>query len=446
MPRYTAMPAIVHSLLHTFSPSKSPAVRRNSIHVLPNEILRQIFIEAAMYDEDSDAVFRGWQYPELRYSVLKSLSATCKLFYMLCAPLLWKDQDLFMKDQYVGELANTTDAFEILTKHALFHERPIGQYVETMSRSILEHSVIDLRNSEQISKLVPNLRSLRLEFSKDKRYQNYGLKYFAENCPRLTEINIQNCTDEFDDFESLVTHSRKLKSITLINATVKVETLLELARISKPTLQQLLLQYVRPHGLREMIPTYVYHEFLRGQNLTNIAITDASLTAETVRILVAGSPNLCKLAMLIEEQEQADDVITQLSTLSHLATLSLAWRRVYTEGSVRIRCEASPAAWSTFAVGLSSIKYIHITALGINLPSDFFFRLFQTHSDLPNVMFHHINGEMNAFQSYMKEYKRYGITDCFSTYDDLVKRGFDCFTTADQLCFVKGFEDWTKSD
>ncbi|RUS17174.1 hypothetical protein BC937DRAFT_90304 [Endogone sp. FLAS-F59071] len=442
------MPAIVHSLLHTFSASsKSPAaVRQNSIHVLPNEILRQIFIEAAMYDEDSDAVFRGWQYPEFRYSVIRNLSSTCKLFYMICAPLLWKDQDFpLTNDEETGEGTNATDASEILSRRALFFERHVGSYVESISRNLnLDHDN-DLKTSEQIAKLIPNLRSLRLEFNKEKRYHTYGLKYFAENCPHLNEINIQNCTDEFDDFKSLVTYPRRLKSITLINSTINIDTLREIARICKPTLRQLLLQYVRPHGLHEMIPTHIYHDLFRGQNLTNIAITDASLTAETIAILVAGSPNLRKLAMLIEEQVQADDVIIQLSTLTQLATLSLAWRRVYTEGSVRIRCETSFAAWNKFAVSLPSIKYIHITALGIKLPGDFFLKLFETHPDIPNVMFHHIDGELTTFKPHMKEYSRRGV-DYFSTYDGLVKRGFDCFTTSDQFCFVKGFEDWTKTD
>jgi hypothetical protein len=36
------------------------------------------------------------------------------------------------------------------------------------------------------------------------------------------------------------------------------------------------------------------------------------------------------------------------------------------------------------------------------------------------------------------------IQDCFMSYEQAQKRGFSCFDLNDRVCFVKGFEEWTR--
>ncbi|CAM0136078.1 hypothetical protein VKS41_005535 [Umbelopsis sp. WA50703] len=433
---------------------------------LPDEILQIIIDYAAISVADDRCQFLGWQYPKHNYYELKCLAQTCRRLYLITAPSLWRDKDFVLpcEDDTIGKESAVGMATDVLGRKTIFHyPRCVGYYVHSLSRDLTSGNQNDMNNSALMSQLVPNLRSLRMDFSPAERNEKYGLDLFVKSCPSLDEIYLENCRDTFDDFKSLLDFKRPLKRITLLCCTVKESTLTELMKMSGKTLQDLLFQRVlieppspaedRPRlfsrGRPAVIAQPIFNRILSYHSLTQLALSD-SLSHSTVQTIVTGSQNLEKLAIILGEMDSTltNHCITLLASLHRLTILSLAFRNVdpYSGTYERLPCVASPSAWSYFAARLPHISLIHISATEIRLSAEFFVRLFTYHTNLPNVMLHHIRWAYeDATDDIVREWLGWkDIQDHFMTQIEAQRRGFTCFDMNDRVCFVKGFEEWTR--
>ncbi|KAI8393296.1 uncharacterized protein BYT42DRAFT_550558 [Radiomyces spectabilis] len=470
--------------------------QQSSLLKLPNEILEAVIRAASTIERDDECQFLGWQYPEYEYADLKAIALTCRRLYMLCAPYLWRDKEFILprQDDQKNETAEVQMATDILSKQALFQRlRHLGCYVRSLSRDLTNGPHYDMSNSNLMAQLVCNLRALRIDFHPKVRSEHYGLKFFIQHCPSLSELYLENCRDTYDDFWSLIEYRHPLRSLTLLCCTVKEQTLLQLINLFKPTLKRLLLQKVliEPDPLHstktdshplyshhdvspKRIPSHIYVHMLSSQNLTRLALSD-SIAYSTLEKIVEGSPKLEKLAIILHEMNPvlATRCILLLAKLDCLTILSLAFRHIFprTNTYQRLPCCAPASAWSYFASHLPSLRLIHISATQLLLHSDFMLRLVTARSHLLHVMLHHIawvpddelditelnddqiaeahakdmataSDRMDAWQQDPCLWQ--DIQSYFLSYDEAELKGFRCFDETDQVCFVKGFDDWTK--
>jgi hypothetical protein len=433
---------------------------------LPDELLELIVRYASQATEDDRCQFLGWQYPKNNYNDLKNVARTCRRLYMITAPSLWRDKDFILPSENDTNNDNSAvgAATDVLSRRTILHyPRFVGYYVRSLSRDLTSGCHYDMKNSALMSQLVPNLRSLRMDFSPLERTERYGLDLFVENCFNLDELYLENCRDTFDDFKSLLKFQRPLRRLTLLSCTIKEATLIELMRISQTSLEDVLFQRVllepptpfedrqrhfgraRPMAISQPL----YTSILSHHSLTHLALSD-SIPYSTVHTIITGSSKLEKLAIILDETDPilTNHCIMLLASLSQLTVLSLAFRSVdpYSGSYERLPCLASPAAWSYFAARLPRIALIHISAIEIRLTADFFVRLFTYHNHLPNVMLHHIRwADDETGNELVREWLGWkDIQDCFMSYEQAQKRGFSCFDLNDRVCFVKGFEEWTR--
>ncbi|KAG0167626.1 hypothetical protein DFQ28_005921 [Apophysomyces sp. BC1034] len=440
---------------------------------LPNELLEDI-IHITSRVEFSKYRFIGWKYPDHEYDLLQPIALTCRRLYILCAPYLWRDKEFILpREDDDRRRHDTPMATDILSTQGLFPNTLRGHYVRSLSRDLINGTHYDMNNSELMAQLVCHLRALRIDFHPKTRSEHYGLRLFAQFCPSLSELYLENCRDTYDDFQSLIEYRRSLTSLTLLCCTIKQDTLSQLIDLFKPTLRSLLFQRVlieqQQFNKATPIPIPLYRRLL-SCHLTQLALSD-SLGFSLVQTIVQNSPKLEKLAIILHELEPVlvTRSILLLATLDSLVILSLAFRRVQPLSTVyeRLPCCAPARLWSHFASRLPSLQLIHVSTSRLLLNSDFMARFFQRQRQ--HVMLHHIawcpkvnesdaideNDENGLWTEYLndldnsvdtvdawqsgeqREHGRYILT-C----EEAKSIGFKCFDNTDRVCFVKGFDDW----
>lgn len=327
---------------------------------LPSEVLEKIIDLSSLIGERKDErhQFLGWSYPEHSYVHLKSIALCCRKLYILCAPFLWKDKEFILpcEDDEKNVNATVQMATDILSKKALFqHDHYLGEYVRSLSRDLTSGPHFDLHNSKLMAQLVCNLRALRIDFHPLARTDHYGLRYFAEYCPHLNELYLNQCRDTFNDFLSLVQYQPPLVSLTLTNCTIKETTLEKLTAILKPTyilLQQVLIEpptkpktnshlidtanqaFLHPFHYQDTQATAIPPRLLQSlaiNNLSQLALTTDSVSSHLLSQMVMYSPHLEKLSILLHDLNPYDvqQSLASVSQLTHLSTLSLGFEKFY---------------------------------------------------------------------------------------------------------------------
>ncbi|KAI9313063.1 hypothetical protein BX666DRAFT_1979152 [Dichotomocladium elegans] len=475
------------------NPSLAPA----HLFRLPNELLVQIIGESSRIKRDYGSQFLGWPYPLYRHSQLKDISLACRRLYILCLPLLWRDKEFILPredDEYRNQqyrLTSVQAATDILSQPILLAHRSstlrLGSLVRTLSRDLTNGPHYDLHNSRLMAQLVCNLHALRIDFHPKARAEPYGLHFFIEYCPHLSELYLENCRDTYDDFSSLITHQRRLTSLTLLCCTIKQSTLSALIDSLKTSLRQLMLQRVliepdtgnKTHNITAAtmavgnvmpIPPSLYARLFHHQLLTQLALSE-SISFHMLNLIVTHSPCLEKLALILNETDPVlcTRCILLLTCLDKLQVLSLAFRSVHPLSIVheRLPCRTPASTWSYFASTLPCLRLMHVSASEVLLPLDFFTKLFHHHPQLSQCMFHAIAavppithdvtlyGDQHVIGLYRSEWAAANHNDLsvwkqsnvrhqgsFLSYEQACEKGFRCFDELDRVCFVKGFEDW----
>ncbi|KAL0136100.1 hypothetical protein V8B55DRAFT_1553087 [Mucor lusitanicus] len=456
---------------------------------LPSEVLEKIIDLSSMIEarKDEGHQFLGWSYPEHSYVHLKSIALCCRRLYILCAPFLWKDKEFILPraDDEKSANAAVQMATDILSKKHYYY---LGDYVRSLSRDLTSGPHFDLLNSRLMAQLVCNLRALRIDFHPLARSDHYGLRYFAEYCPQLNELYLNQCRDTFNDFLSLVQYQPPLISLTLTNCTIKETTLERLATTLKPTfilLQQVLIEPpTKPKTNTHLIDTlnqanlHPFHyqdtqvtaipprllQSLTANHLSQLALTTDSISSSLLAQMALCSPHLEKLSILLHELNpfHVQQALVSVSQLSHLSTLSLGFKKFYpvTKECDTLPCHAPSAAWTALAKQLSSLQLLYISASRIVVSSDFIPTLINTcGKSLKNVIIHNLALTQDPHMTlekdeelirnvYLKECASitYDINDWVGNKDDLYtfeeakKKGFDWLSETDQVCYIKGFD------
>ncbi|KAI8147516.1 hypothetical protein BJV82DRAFT_595806 [Fennellomyces sp. T-0311] len=475
-------------LLPVLHPFKKPTPRLPHILRVPNEIIEVILQAASRVERDNDRQFLGWQYPEHQHTQLKSIALTCRRFYALCMPYLWRDKEFILprEDDHTKNDSSVQLATDILSRQTLYlgQRRHFGSFVRSLCRDLTNGPHYDMNNSRLMAQLVCNLRCLRIDFHPKARADHYGLDFFAQSCPLLTEIYLENCRDTYDDFASL--RKCRLTSLTLLCCTIKEQTLLDLISLNKQTLRKVLLQRVliekEEHTQRKNmttasivplipIPHTAYDHLFHAQNLTHLALSDA-ICYPMLTNIVAGSPRLIKLAIIVKESDPvlSTRCILLIAQLRRLRILSLAFRSVHPLSTdyERLVCGAPSYAWSYFAQHMNQLRLLHVSASQLLLSPDFLTTLFRKSPKLSQVMLHHVTyvtsvaldewtdqqvlnayrkeltttkDTMDAWKQSHEEWQGY-----FLTHQQAQAKGFRCFEEGDHVCFVKGFEDWCENE
>lgn len=459
---------------------------------LPNEILEHIIdVASATEGLGQDTHFLGWTYPTYQHAQLKSLALTCRRLYALCVPFVWRDKEFILPredDQRRSDRAGAQTATDILAKRPLFRNQEaknFGYYVRTLCRDLTNGPHYDMRNSQLLAQLVCNLQALRIDFHSKARSEHYGLRFFIQHCPHLSELYLENCRDTFDDFHALVEFRRPLRSVTLICCTVRQRTLDQLIDLCKSTLRRLMLQRVliepdddKQHRSSSLlltrtttaatlavsqimpIPLSTYTSIFRDQRLTQLALSD-SVSYGLLYTIVQGSPHLTKLAIVLHETEPATVTrcLLLLATLKRLSILSLAFRQVHplSTAYVRLPCAAPAAAWSHFARQPLPLRLVHVSASQLLMRPD---TLSLLASRIPQIMLHPVAwvppdpaDGLDIHEAYRFNREHAEATlDAWSkeedtwntlkphlmTFKQAQEKGFQCFDSSDTVCFIKG--------
>ncbi|KAF7731651.1 hypothetical protein EC973_008821 [Apophysomyces ossiformis] len=440
---------------------------------LPNEILEDIIHITAKVDYNKYR-FIGWQYPCYHYDELQPIALTCRRLYFLCAPYLWRDKEFILPyEDDDRKREHTPMATDVLSTCGLFHSNLRGHYVRSLSRDLTNGMHFDMNNSELMAQLVCHLRALRIDFHPKTRSEPYGLQFFAQFCPSLSELYLENCRDTYDDFRSFVKYGRSFTSLTLLCCTIQHDTLHQLIDLCKPTLRSLLFQRVlieQSSNKATSIPTPLYERLL-SCHLTRLALSD-SLGYGLVQIIVESSPHLENLALILHEIDPVlvTRSILSLAMLDKLVILSLTFRRVQPLSTMyeRLPCCAPARAWSHFASRLPSLQVIHLSASRVLLHTDFLSHFFE--HPRSHVMLHHIawcpkthgnddlssNGERALLDEYIddlayanddieawKKEKELGkLMPYLFTGEEARANGYRSLEITDRVCFIKGFSDW----
>ncbi|KAI8335044.1 hypothetical protein BC941DRAFT_431084 [Chlamydoabsidia padenii] len=395
---------------------------------LPSEILEHIIYVASKIPRNDPYQFSTWQYPEHSYTHLKYIALTCRKLYILCTPYLWRDKEFILpaESDKPGEASDIQMATDILSEQAaLFrHLSHLGCYVRSLCRDLTNSPYYDLPDSCLMAQLVCNLRALRVDWHPKPRTEHYGLCYFSQHCPSLSELYLENCRDTFDDFYTLVHYKRRLRSLTLLNCTIKADTLVQLCNLARGSLHSLLLQqvWIEPiqkhnnddhHTLDEqedtttinnlttsylhsnsstLISPLLYTHILASQiNLTRLALSD-SVSMDILDIIADGSPHLERLAITLHERHPSRVVASlfAISRLNRLTLLSLAFRYATNIIHERLACSAPARYWPLLIQRLNRLEFLHVSASQLLLEGDFIVQLLQPSFSLKRIMFHHV--------------------------------------------------------
>lgn len=457
---------------------------------LPIEILEYIIQLACMIDKEKENQFYGWRYPEYNYVELKSLGLCCKQLYVVVAPFLWRHKEFILprEDDEKSSNAMIQMATDILSKKALFQqEHYLGEYVRSLSRDLTNGSHYDLNNSKLMAQLVSRLGALKIDFHPKARTTQYGLSYFIEYCSNLNELYLNNCRDTFDDFESIYRFNPPLTSLTLIECTIKEETLAKIAKqlvcLKSLLIQQVLIepsiatkssnthlldttQFIHPFHYQNInstpIPTTIYESLFFKRNLTNLALTD-SISYSLLQLITTWSPRLEKLAIVLHDLNpiHVKASIESIQQLSQLTTLSLAFRRYYpiSKEYERLPCHVPSSVWTCFAKELSRLKLLYISTTRLLVNQEFIPSLLMVSNNNQNIIIHNmalvtefeqpINEEQNEDEIrmiYLKESESISFDiqdwnkrDYLYTFEQAKELGHQCFDESDQVCFIKGF-------
>ncbi|CAO3615074.1 unnamed protein product [Mucor hiemalis] len=453
---------------------------------LPSEILQQIIHLSAIKEEnDVHYEIHGWPYPEHSYIHLKSIALCCRRLYILVAPFLWRDKEFILprEDDEKSKHPVVQMATDILSKKALFQQDyNLGDYVRSLSRDLTHGPHYNLTNSKLMAQLVLNLQALRIDFHPKARSEEYGLRYFVEYCPNLSELYLSNCRDTFDDFLSLHEFKPPLKALTLTDCTMKEATLNALSTHSLPLLSKLLLQHVliepslptrsnthlidttlsfiHPFHYQNtnatLIPFAIYQSFIKHHQLTQLALGD-SVPYSVVQELITSSPYLEKLAIVLHDTDPVyvNKGLHAISQLSSLSILSLAFRRTdpISKESEKLPCHVPAQCWHKFASQLPSLKSLYISSSRVLLYPNFITTLFNTSPHLSNVIIHNIalvtstpSDTHELFDAYTNDslnisysIQDWNTKDGFYTCQQAKDKGFECFDETDQVCYIKGF-------
>lgn len=466
---------------------------------LPSEILEHIIDLSSLItdrkEEQDEYEFYGWPYPEHNYINLKSIALCCRHLYTLCAPFLWRDKEFILprEDDTKSSSVAVQMATDILQKRALFqYDHYLGDYVRSLSRDLTNGPHYDLRNSKLMAQLVENLNALRIDFHPKARTEHYGVKYFVEYCPHLSELYLSNCKDTFDDFEALVVFDPPLISLTLTDCTIKQATLEKIAvKLKSTLLKTLLLQHVliepptaTKYTNTQLIDTtqFILHPFhyqnyqataipqhlfssllFKKHHLTHLALSSDSVDYTLVQEIVTWSPHLEKLATVIHDLNPFDVYrsIKAISQLSRLGVLSLAFSRFYpaTKECEKLPCHAPAFAWSHFATSLPLLKLLYISTTRLLVYQDFIPSLLKTSPLLGNIMVHNVGlvtmeqqivgkeNEDRVRELYTRDVQHMTFDtekwhtgkEWLYTYEQAKEKGFHCFDREDQVCFIKRF-------
>ncbi|CAO3680838.1 unnamed protein product [Rhizopus stolonifer] len=451
---------------------------------LPSEIIESIIYLSSIkpYDE---ADFLGWRYPEHKYTHLKSIALSCQRLYKLCAPFLWKHKEFILpRVQDIKTADSIQMATELLsTPAALSPDFVLGDHVCSLHRNLSNGPHFDLSNSKLMANLVTNLKALRIDFHPSPRTEHYGLVYFLESCPNLTELFISHCQDTFDDFSALCQHKPKLISLTLVDCTIKRDTLDTIIDLLRPTLKKFLFRQVLiepplppkktnahlltnidllhpvhyQHSKVSMIPQQVYLGAI--QNLTQLALTD-SVSCSTLEYIVDVSPRLEKLAIVIHDyypQEIARS-ITAIIRLDQMLVLSIAFRKYYpiSREFERFPCHAPSYVWSLLVDSMPKLSSLYISTSRLLVSTDFIPNLLQTHPHLKDVVIYSIAFTTLACQEtsqlrhmYLQECKYITFNVCkeynqyLYTRQEVIENNYSHIiddVSDVQLCFIKGYK------
>ncbi|ORE08793.1 hypothetical protein BCV72DRAFT_80745 [Rhizopus microsporus var. microsporus] len=462
---------------------------------LPNEVLEYIIHLSSIKPYD-DTDFLGWCYPEHSYTHLKSIALCCQRLYKLCSPFLWKHKEFILPRQHdVKKESIIQIATDILATPSALSSIPLvlGDHVCSLYRNLTTSPHFDLINSRLMAQLVCNLKALRIDFHPLPRTEHYGLRYFFEYCPHLTEVFISHCQDTYDDFDALCRYKPRLTSLTLIDCTVKERTLEIMMDLFRPTLKRLLfrqvliepsinttqltshlltaaasearLGFLHPLHFQNSqaagIPQSMYIK--ASPNLRQLALTD-SISCSTLEQITQASPLLEKLAIVLHDYypEQIARSLTAITSLQRMTVLSLSFRKHYplSREFERFPCHAPSSVWSYFATCLPKLKSLYISSSRLLISYEFIPILLQYHPFIVDVMIYSIsftqppippsdNSLSNLRDTYLYEcrYITYKIPDEHRHYlytgQEAIQQSYNRViddVSDVQLCFIKGYK------
>ncbi|ORX60432.1 hypothetical protein DM01DRAFT_1160325 [Hesseltinella vesiculosa] len=458
---------------------------------LPDEILDAIIFAMTWVPKGRYDALLSWPYPEHHTTDLHALAVTCRKLYLLCLPYLWRDKEFILPEETTQPPLSShhrliaTDVLGQPSALAMFPPS-LGAHVRSLSRDLSTSPHYDLSNSALMAGLVTNLRALRMDFHPKPRIEQYGLAYFAQHCPLLSELYLENCRDTFDDFQSLVLHRSPLTSLALISCSVKLLTLASLFDQCRPTLTHLHLQGVclepsmtSPNNITTSylasravvtIPHALYTRMLvHLPALTSLALYD-SMFMELVCTLVAGAPNLERLTLSLHDQ-QPDRLwlsMDALTRLPRLTFLSLAFR--YNTSTIPAEIALLPCALPSGCIDRwlrhlpPSLSFLHISAFRLLLQPDTVLSLVKP-SSITRVLLHHVSlvpvpslapDETTAFEqerhmimttkAAWRSLPNWPAIEPFLlTGEQVLRLGLPLVNRLDELCITRGFDDWTST-
>ncbi|KAI9257272.1 hypothetical protein BDA99DRAFT_515974 [Phascolomyces articulosus] len=330
----------------------------------------------------------------------------------------------------------------------------------------------------------PLLEELYLENCRDTYDDFASLLHFKR---RLTSLTLLCCTIKEQTWHHLIELNKKsLKKLLLQRVLIEKDPNMNNDNSSHTHYPITVIKNITTASIVPLIPIphTAYDHLFSNQQLTHLALSDAICYPMLNRI-VNGSPHLIKLAIIVKESEPilSTRCILLLAQLHQLRILSLAFRSVHPLSTdyERLPCRAPSQTWTYFAQHMSQLRLIHVSASQLLLTHDFFSTLFgpSTPSALSQVMLHHVShvvtpihfdewtdqqvvdayhkeiltaqDTMDAWSSSSSLSASNASSSCmnegwwqgyFLTFDQAQEKGFRCFEQEDQVCFVKGFEDW----
>ncbi|KAI8983432.1 hypothetical protein BDB01DRAFT_843200 [Pilobolus umbonatus] len=397
---------------------------------LPIEILEYIIDISSRIEKEDDTYFIGWLYPEHSYVHLKSIALTCRQLYTICAPYLWKDKEFILPrdDDQKGEIIGIHMATDILSNKGLFQQHRLGDYVRSLKRDLMNSPHYKLDDSILMAHLVSNLQALRIDFHPTPRLEGYGLKYFAQYCPHLSELYLSNCRDTYDDFLSLYDYQVHLQSLTLIQCSIKEHNLekisllktLKTLLLQELTIEPLLVRNTNIHSMSMDIPVHPFHYhswdhgithslyqgLIEYQHLTELALKDP-MSCRIIYTITQYSPYLEKLSIVIHDEDPYDVTcaIIAISRLERLVILSIEFGMYgFTRENELLQCHASSGGWHLLATHLPLLNTLNILSNRVIVRDDFLSVLLHHHPHITNIMIHSITYTTYHKYRYNEEY------------------------------------------
>ncbi|KAI8372099.1 hypothetical protein BD560DRAFT_328789, partial [Blakeslea trispora] len=435
---------------------------------LPNEIIVAIIQQAASLKIDKKSLLDPWPYPEYSYTGLQPIALCCHRLYTLSLPLIWKDKVFILPG--LDDLQRTADASvtatDILSTPVLSQHVHLGEYVRSLHRQLSNSPVFDLHNSRSIAQQVIHLRALRIDFHPQTRMAHYGLCYFAQYCPHLSELYLSYCRDTFNDFRSLIDFRPPLTSLVLESCTLKQDTFIALFALYSASLSCVKFDQVEMEGENGLIawpwlsPSFQFSAepmIQCSSRLTEFALTSLSLTTAQLQTLVLHAPLLQSLTVMLHETAplQAHQALETICSLAQLEALSIAFSESDTVRNQRLPCHVPSKMWTHFATQFPQLHVLHIVSQQLLVSTDFLPLLIRSSPFLSDVLIHHVGLVLDPCLSGSIE-ESY-VTECAQmtfdraawpasqneyvyTIDEMKMRGTDYFDNEmDQICLVKNF-------